>query len=130
MEAEFLLARDLDETVDFAGPDRSLGLLYRDAPGWPTSIGSKKKSRQHLERAVQIAPDLPENQIALLETYEQWAERKNFEKQLRVTEDTIAKARKLFRGVEWELDWANWEQRAERLRSSTIHEPVRTKGTK
>jgi hypothetical protein len=37
MEEEFLRARELDPRVDFAGPDRSLGLLYRDAPGiWRT----------------------------------------------------------------------------------------------
>ncbi|HTD65817.1 MAG TPA: hypothetical protein VK846_04710, partial [Candidatus Limnocylindria bacterium] len=57
MEDEFLRARSLDEHVDYAGPDRSLGMLYRDAPGWPTSIGSKKKAREALERAVRLHPE-------------------------------------------------------------------------
>ncbi len=46
MEREFKTAAELDAQFDFAGPERSLGLLYRDAPGWPVSIGSKRKARE------------------------------------------------------------------------------------
>src|SRR5688572_19142703 len=56
METEFHAGRRMDEHVDYAGPDRSLGYLYRDAPGWPTSVGNKRKAREHLERAVQLHP--------------------------------------------------------------------------
>src|ERR1039458_1919307 len=45
IEREFKTAADLDETYDFAGPPRCLGLLYRDAPSWSISIGSKRKVR-------------------------------------------------------------------------------------
>src|SRR5437868_5743404 len=38
IEREFLAARALDKHFDFAGPDRNLGLLYRDAPVF-ASIG-------------------------------------------------------------------------------------------
>ena len=37
MEHEFKTAADLDKNFDYAGPERSLGLLYRDAPGWPSA---------------------------------------------------------------------------------------------
>src|SRR5437899_42321 len=40
MEREFSTARDLDSSFDYAGPDRNLGLLYRDAPAM-VSIGSR-----------------------------------------------------------------------------------------
>ena len=42
MEREFSAARELDESFDNAGPDRNLGLLYRDAPGL-VSIGSRAR---------------------------------------------------------------------------------------
>jgi hypothetical protein len=48
---------------------RNLGLLYRDAPGWPFSIGSKRKAREWLERAAALAPDYPENQLNLAESH-------------------------------------------------------------
>src|SRR5882762_3327929 len=51
MESEFKRTIELDEKFDFGGPHRSLGLLYKDAPGWPTSIGSRPKARLHLRRA-------------------------------------------------------------------------------
>ena len=39
MEAGWKTALSLDERMDYAGPDRYLGLLYRDAPSWPVSLG-------------------------------------------------------------------------------------------
>jgi len=47
MQREFTRARDLEEQLDWAGPDRNLGLLYRDAPALG-SIGSRSKAREHL----------------------------------------------------------------------------------
>ena len=44
MEQEFKAAGGLDPQFDHAGPKRNLGLLYRDAPGWPVSIGNPSKS--------------------------------------------------------------------------------------
>ena len=69
IEREFKTADDLDEHFDYAGPARCLGLLYRDAPGWPMSIGSRRKARDWLEQAVKLAPDYPENHLALVESY-------------------------------------------------------------
>ena len=59
METLFKRVRELAPHFDQAGPDRNLGLLYRDAPGWPASIGSSTKAREHLLRAAQLAPDFP-----------------------------------------------------------------------
>src|SRR5262249_21754608 len=59
MEREFTTAAALDKNFDFAGPDRSLGLLYRDAPSL-ISIGSRSKARQHLQRAIELVPEYPE----------------------------------------------------------------------
>ena len=71
MEREFSAARSLDKHFDFAGPSRNLGLLYRDAPSI-VSIGSRTKARQYLEEAVDLAPEFPENQLNLIESYLKW----------------------------------------------------------
>jgi hypothetical protein len=130
MESEFLRARDLDEKYDYAGPDRSLGLLYRDAPGWPTSIGSKKKAHQFLERAVAVSNEFPENHLCLLEAYVDWGERQNIERQLKSTEQVLAEARKKFTGEEWASSWADWENRLRKLKAKAAEpkKPIRTKG--
>ena len=111
MEEEFLLAIAFDELTDFAGPDRFLGVLYRDAPGRPASIGNRARSREHLERAVFLRPDFPENQLLLLESLEKWSDRRGFEQQLPVTEKVLTGARLKFTGVEWEQSWKDWDYR-------------------
>jgi tetratricopeptide (TPR) repeat protein len=117
MEDEFQAAASFNEREDFAGPHRSLGLLYRDAPGWPTSIGNRKKAREHLERAVHLHPEFPDNQLALLESFEDWADRQSFARQLKITEQTLADAKKKFTGPEWEASWADWNKRFAELKS-------------
>ena len=64
MQRAFDRAHDLDQQLDWAGPDRNLGLLYRDAPAIG-SIGSRSKAREHLTRAVDLAPRYPENRLNL-----------------------------------------------------------------
>jgi hypothetical protein len=117
MSAAFFRAREIDPGIDYAGPDRSLGLLYRDAPGWPTSVGDKKKARLHLERAAKIAPAFPENQLCLLESYEKWGERTAFERQLSIAEQACAQGRKMFTGEKWEKEWNDWETRLQAMKS-------------
>ena len=36
-----------------------LGMLYREAPGWPISIGDDAKALEHLEKAAKMAPKVP-----------------------------------------------------------------------
>jgi tetratricopeptide (TPR) repeat protein len=109
METEFLRARELDEHTDYGGPDRCLGYLYRDAPGWPASIGNKKKALEHFERAAQLHPEYPENQLALLESFQNWSEKKNFDRQLKLTEKALLDARQKLTGPQWDRNWAGWQ---------------------
>lgn len=118
MEREFRRAREQHPTIDYAGPDRILGLLYRDAPGWPLSVGSKKKARAHLQQAVALAPDYPENHLCLLEAYLKWGERKNLSAELAKTEATLAAGRRNFAGEEWSSRWANWERRWQAIKGT------------
>jgi len=116
MEREFKSARDLDAKFDDAGPDRNLGLLYFQAPGWPASIGSRSKARQHLERSVELAPDYPENHLCLLEAYLKWDDRKDVRRELKIVEELLPKARKDFTGDAWAQSWADWDKRWKKIR--------------
>jgi tetratricopeptide (TPR) repeat protein len=115
MEDHWQTARTLNEDLDYAGPDRSLGLLYREAPLWPASVGSRSKARQHLERAVKIAPDYPENRIALAEALHAWHEREHAREVLKAIEAGWDEARQKFSGERWEADWRDWTRRKEAL---------------
>ncbi len=119
MEREFKAARDLDPKFDYAGPDRSLGLLYFEAPGWPASIGSKSKARQHLQHAAQLAPGYPENHLCLLEAYLKWGDKKNLARELKITEELLPQARKEFTGEAWAQGWVDWEKRWKHVREKT-----------
>ena len=111
MEREFKTANDLDEHFDYAGPARCLGLLYRDAPGWPTSIGSRRKAREWLERAAKLAPDYPENYLNLIESRLNWNERTGAESERKTLDALWPKAQTNFVGQAWEPSWADWTAR-------------------
>ena len=110
MEKEFSLARSLDENLDFAGPDRNLGLLYRDAPSFG-SIGSRTKARKHLTRATEIAPDFPENRLQLLESDLKWDDPTAARRELKALEELWPKARTNFVAEKWNSNWADWTPR-------------------
>jgi tetratricopeptide (TPR) repeat protein len=116
MEKEWLAALALDAHFDFAGADRNLGLLYRDTPGFPLSIGSRAKAEQHLERAVELNPEYPENHLNLIETdlkRKPDAVAAEYEK-LRAI---LPAARKRFTGPQWQSAWEDWNPRLEKIRS-------------
>ncbi|MGD0253115.1 MAG: hypothetical protein ABSC01_10520 [Verrucomicrobiota bacterium] len=118
MEREFKTADDLDERFDYAGPARCLGLLYRDAPGWPTSIGSRRKAREWLERAAKLAPDYPENHLNLIESRLKWNDRTGAESELKALDALWSKAQTNFVGEAWEQSWADWIARKSAVEQS------------
>jgi len=111
IEREFKIAAGLDKQFDFAGPARNLGLLYRDAPGWPVSIGSKRKAREFLEQAAALAPDDPENQLNLAESQLKWRSRDDAEKTLQKLDAIWPAARTNLTGEFWEQSWSDWQSR-------------------
>jgi hypothetical protein len=116
MEVEFKTADTLDEHFDYAGPARCLGLLYRDAPGWPTSIGSRHKAHEWLERAVKLAPNYPENQLHLIESRLQWNDRTAAETEFKTLEALWPSAQTNFTGEVWEQNWDDWSTRRNAVR--------------
>jgi len=117
IEREFKTAADLDERYDYAGPVRCLGLLYRDAPGWPISIGSKHNAREYLERAVELAPDFPENQMNLLESCVRWHEKDEAEAVWHKLVSIWPVAKTNLTGVTWEQSWDDWNHRRVAVRA-------------
>ena len=116
IEHEFKAAAELDPAFDYAGPARGLGLLYRDAPGWPVSIGSRRKAHEWLVWAVQLAPDYPENQLNLAESYVKWHETDRAENSLMTLEALWPNAETRFTGEVWAPGWQVWSSRREALR--------------
>ena len=123
MESEFSKAVTLDASLDYAGPDRSLGLLYRDAPVIG-SIGSRSKARQHLERALELAPGYPENRLNLIESELKWGDRKAARRELKLLEDAWPAARNEFTGLTWAAAWTDWQNRLDVVKKA-LEDPVR-----
>ncbi|HEY2951390.1 MAG TPA: hypothetical protein VGK40_02340 [Verrucomicrobiae bacterium] len=132
MEVELKRAIDLHGGFDYAGPHRSLGMLYRDAPGWPTSIGNRNKARLHLQKAVELSPDFPDNRICLLESQLKWGEKKAVLAAIPALEEVLAAARIKLTGDEWAASWQDWDERWQKLKkkASEDFKPLETPRTK
>jgi hypothetical protein len=116
IEREFKKAADLDSRFDYAGPDRGLGLLYRDAPGWPLSVGSRHKAREWLDQAEKLAPDYPENHLDLAEAFLRWHDRAGAKRELKALDALWPVARTNLTGPAWDPSWADWSARREIVR--------------
>jgi hypothetical protein len=125
MEREFKTAAGLDAQFDFAGPERNLGLLYRDAPGWPASIGSGRKAKNFLDQAEKLAPDYPENHLNLAESFLQWHESAGVKQELDALDALWPKAQKKFTGEQWEQSWDDWTTRRAAARKKLEEAPAR-----
>jgi tetratricopeptide (TPR) repeat protein len=115
MEAEWTAAAVLDRNLDYAGPERSLGMLYRDAPSF-ASVGNRRKAREQLTRAVELAPHYAENRLELIDTYLKWGDRANAQRELKALEEAWPAARAEFTGPSWADSWKSWESRLEKAK--------------
>lgn len=116
MEAEFILVLHTNAAFDYAGPDRNLGMLYRDAPGWPASIGNREKAREHLEKAYKLAPDYPENLMNLIEAEVKWNQFAAARQHLQTLDMLWPRFQQTFAGEKWEAAWADWTKRRDEAR--------------
>lgn len=114
MERAFKAARALDARFDFAGPDRNLGLLYLQAPTIG-SIGDRRKAREHLERAVELAPEYPENHLNLAEARWKWRDQAGALRAFITLDEIWPAARLRFEGPDWEASWSDWTARRQEL---------------
>jgi hypothetical protein len=117
MERSFTRSVALNPRLDHAGAHRCLALLYRDAPGWPFSIGSGRKARTHLESTLKLAPDYPENAIVRMESRIKWRNRAGLKADLEAYKAIRIKARKTFTGEEWRAYRQDWEERWKKIQA-------------
>ncbi len=117
MEAAWEKSIAVNPKFHYAAAERSLGLLYLDAPGWPISLGSRSKARKHLQQATKLVPDYPENHLCWLEAQLKWGEAKLVKTQLSNIEAILQSARTNFTGATWSRDWEDWEVRWKRIRA-------------
>ena len=109
MEKSLLRVIELDAKFDFAGAHRAVGILYRDAPGWPVSIGSKVKARTHLEKALALFPNYPGNHLVILETHLEWGEKARAAQRMDAARKVMKSARDVLTGEQWALSWEEWD---------------------
>ena len=62
-------AAEIDGSYFYGGPWRVLGRLYHKAPGFPFSVGDKKKAEDCLEKALEFGPKFYLNHLFLAELY-------------------------------------------------------------
>jgi hypothetical protein len=110
MEHHFEIVGRLDPKFDYSGADRNLGILYREAPGWPASIGNRAKAETHLVRAVKGSPEYPGNQLELLQARINWKEFETARELAPNIEQCLQAGRKLFVGESWEWSWDDWNR--------------------
>ncbi len=117
MEEAWKRSIAIEPKFHFAAAHRSLGLLYLEAPGWPLSLGSRSKARRELQKAIELVPGYPENQICWLEARLRWGETRAVQTQLAAVEALLASARANFSGAGWAQDWQDWNARWNSIRS-------------
>ncbi|MCX7825273.1 MAG: tetratricopeptide repeat protein [Verrucomicrobiae bacterium] len=108
MLKELKIVDDLDSSYDYGGPDRVRGLIYLNAPPWPTSVGDIEEAIDLLEDAAEEHPKYPENHLALGEAY--------------LKARKYNDARKCFQRVldaqpapDWAAELPGWQKRAREL---------------
>jgi hypothetical protein len=81
-----------------------------------------------LKRAVELAPQFPENRLNLIETYLKWVERAGAYRELEALEAAWPGARTNFVGEAWAASWADWESRRQKLKKR-LEGPRKALGT-
>lgn len=123
MEQELNVASRDDPMLDYAGPERFLGLLLRDAPGWPISIGNRPAAERDLRRAVALAPGYPDNLLDLAESELMWDEPFAAAADLARLQKILPEARKQFSGPYRVSDWKDWDHRIDALQGKLHQQP-------
>ncbi|MDB4459256.1 hypothetical protein N9059_01655 [bacterium] len=111
IESNLLKGIEADSTFQNACNHLYLAILYKNAPGWPASIGSRTKARNHFESAVQLAPDYPYNRIRLIEALIDWKKIEAARLEWKVFDRLLPKLRKKYKSEDWKPVWETWDPR-------------------
>jgi len=112
MESALRKSLALAEKYDYAGATRLLGILHLRTPPPPVGIGSARKGLRLLQRATELFPDYPENQLYLGE-----ALRENNR-----ADEARSAWQKVVEAKPWpdrQFESTQWQQRAQQLLRGT-----------
>lgn len=109
MEMELKMVIKLDPKFDYAGGHRTIGVLYAEAPGF--SVGDKGKAKVHLTKAVELAPEFPDNHLCYMEALAKWHDWKTLTEKLGEYRAILPAAKEKFTGKEWGYEWHDWTRR-------------------
>ncbi|MEZ5993450.1 MAG: hypothetical protein R3E76_14015 [Planctomycetota bacterium] len=109
---------DAEQDIAHGGPWRVMGVLQLRAPGPPVSIGSLRNGKKNIEKALEIAPEWPENQLYMAEAEFNWADDKDKPEYKdkaveRLNKYLIGPDAKSPAGIETEF--AEWQKKAQSL---------------
>jgi len=121
MEKEFKRARELDEKLDNAGPDRNLGLLYIRTPSGGKHR-HRSKAQRHLQRAAEVAPDFPENRLNLIRSVFALERPQRSQTELKALEELWPKAVTAAVGPGMACSWMDWKKRLQQVKKK-VEEP-------
>lgn len=107
-----------DRDVMNGGPWRVLGVLQLRAPGPPVSVGSLRNGKKNLEKAIEKAPEWPENHLYMAEAEFMWAKDKGKPEfaeaaRKRLDEHLLGESAKPAAGYEFEFE--QWQKKAREL---------------
>jgi hypothetical protein len=97
-----------DASIEEAGPERVLALVYLRAPGWPAGPGDDEEGLRLAQRAVALRPEHPPNVLALAE-----ALRKNGRREEAHAVYTRARVMAAREAAEGHPDAPEWQREAE-----------------
>jgi hypothetical protein len=118
IEADMKLLMEADRDVANGGPWRVFGVLQLRAPGPPVSIGSLRNGKKNLEKALEKAPDWPENHLYMAEAEFMWADEKDkpeFKDTARERLDKYLLGKDAPVPPGFEFEFADWQEKARAL---------------
>ncbi|MCB9895653.1 MAG: hypothetical protein H6839_14495 [Planctomycetes bacterium] len=118
IEADMKLLMDSDTDFANGGPWRVFGVLQLRAPGPPVSIGSLRNGKKNLEKALEKAPDWPENHLYMAEAELMWASEKDkpeFKDQARERLEKYLLGADARAPAGYETEFAVWQEKARAL---------------
>ena len=69
---------------------------------------------------MKVHPEFPANQLALLESFNQWGDDAAFDRQMKPAERSFVEAQGKFVGPNWDQSWADWKQRMADMKGRSL----------
>jgi tetratricopeptide (TPR) repeat protein len=107
IEQAFLTAAEKDPSLEEAGPERALALLYLRAPAWPSGPGDPERGLDRARRAAALRPGYPPNHLVLAEALSKAGDAQG-------AREEYSKAMELARSAAGNPDAPEWIEEAEK----------------